>query len=231
MATNTYVITGTSRGIGLQMTRELLASGNTVLALARKPESSKGLTELKERNPDRLQIYAVDVTSDRDVSAFVTKLNTNTKVDVLINNAGIYGDGEDFEKLSLDSVLQTIETNSVSPMRVTRALLPYLKKSSSPKVIHITSLMGSIGDNTGGGSYGYRMSKAALNMFNKSFAIEYPEITAIVMHPGWVQTDMGGSNAPTKVEDSAKGILAVCAKATKRDSGKFFDFEGDELPW
>jgi NAD(P)-dependent dehydrogenase (short-subunit alcohol dehydrogenase family) len=91
--------------------------------------------------------------------------------------------------------------------------------------------MGSIGDNSSGGSYGYRMSKAALNMFHKTFSIDFPQITSLVIHPGWVQTDMGGANAPTSVEKSARGILRVIEKASPRDSGDFLDYEGDRLPW
>ena len=116
-------------------------------------------------------------------------------------------------------------------MRVTRAFLPHLRQSAQPKLIHITSLMGSIADNESGGYYGYRMSKAALNMFNKSFAIDYPEVISLVVHPGWVKTDMGGPQAPLPPEIAVRGILSVVNRATTKQTGKFFDYEGNELPW
>ena len=91
--------------------------------------------------------------------------------------------------------------------------------------------MGSIGDNTSGGSYAYRISKVAINMFNKSFAVDHPFFCSIVVHPGWVKTDMGGAQAPTTVQESVSGLIAVIHKLTLKDSGKFFDYEGEELPW
>ncbi len=224
------VVTGTSRGIGLELSALLLQAGNNVVALARNPEKSKALIELKEKFPEKLQILTADVTSDADISAAIKDIKVK-QVDLLINNAGIYGEDVNFEKLKFSEVEKTISTNSVTPMRVTRALLPLLKNASNPKVVHITSLMGSLEDNTSGGSYGYRMSKAALNMFHKSFTADYPKITSLVIHPGWVKTDMGGSAAPTLPKTSASGILAVVEKASLKDSGKFLDFEGDKLPW
>lgn len=229
--TKNYVVTGTSRGIGLEMTKQLLGAGHHVHALARAPQNSKELMRLKERYPQQLSVLAVDVTSDEQVSKFAKEYGAQNPIDVLINNAGVYGEASDFEGLSLETLAQTITTNAVAPMRVTRALLPYLKKSSNPRVIHITSLMGSIADNTSGGSYGYRMSKAALNMFSKSFSADFPNIVSVVVHPGWVKTDMGGENAPLEAADSARGILKLAAQATEKDSGHFFDYEGDELPW
>jgi NAD(P)-dependent dehydrogenase (short-subunit alcohol dehydrogenase family) len=225
----TYLITGTSRGIGLQLTEQLLKAGHKVLAVARQPQNSPALMALKDRG--QLSVYAADVTSDEQVAALARDLKSTASIDTLINNAGIYGENLPFESLSWEKAMTTLATNAIAPMRVTRALLPWLKKSSSPKVVHITSLMGSIADNSGGGHYGYRMSKAALNMFNKSFAVDHPDITALVIHPGWVKTDMGGSQAPLEVRDSAAGILAVIAKTTIKDSGKFFDWQGKSLPW
>ena len=230
MALN-YLITGTSRGIGLEMTKQLLAKGYTVFAVARNPDKADALQRLKHDYSEQLKIFKADVNSDEQVASLARDLGAETRLDVLINNAGVYGSGGTFEGQSLKDVEQTLLNNAVSPMRVTRALLPQLKNSTSAKVVHITSLMGSIGDNTSGGAYGYRMSKAALNMFHKTFAVEYPAITSLTIHPGWVRTDMGGSEAPTEVDGSARGILAVIERATNGDSGKFFDYEGDVLPW
>ena len=116
-------------------------------------------------------------------------------------------------------------------MRVTRALLPNLRMAKAPKVINITSRMGSIDDNTSGGYYGYRMSKTALNMFNSSFSREFKDILAVVMHPGWVKTDMGGPSAPTEIYDSVKGLLSVINSLSLKDSGRFVDFRGEGIKW
>jgi NAD(P)-dependent dehydrogenase (short-subunit alcohol dehydrogenase family) len=227
-----YVISGTSRGIGLELTRQALQAGHTVWALARNPEKSEKLEKLKKEFPETLKTDAVDVTSDSSVTAFSQKLG-NAVIDVLINNAGAYLDepGSRFETLDFKKVVESFEVNTVGAMRMTKTLLPFLKKGKKPKLIHITSLMGSIEDNTSGGAYAYRISKTALNMFSKSFSCDFPEIASAVVHPGWVKTDMGGSSAPTTPEESAKGIHQVIAGLTLEKSGHFFDFEGDSLPW
>jgi NAD(P)-dependent dehydrogenase (short-subunit alcohol dehydrogenase family) len=227
-----YVITGAGRGIGLELTRQALERGVEVVAVVRDPAKSKELQTLAREREGLLRLVQADVTQWADVETLAREVSKSGSIDVLINNAGAFLDGEDdFRNLELNKVARSFEVNSIGPMRVTQALLPLLEKSKDPKVVHITSLMGSIADNSGGGSYGYRMSKAALNMFMKSFANDFPAITTLVIHPGWVQTDMGGSQAPVHVRDSAKGILDVIGKATRKESGRFFDYEGDELPW
>ena len=227
-----YLITGAGRGIGLELTRQLLEKGNEVVAVVRDPAKAKELQTLARKHEGPLRILSADVTREADVETVAREVGKSGAIDVLINNAGAYLDGDDdFRKLDLEKVAQSFAVNSIGPMRVTQALLPMLEKSKAPKAVHITSLMGSIGDNGSGGSYGYRMSKAALNMFMKCFANDFPSITSLVMHPGWVQTDMGGKAAPLSVQDSARGILEVVEKATREDTGRFFDYEGDELPW
>jgi NAD(P)-dependent dehydrogenase (short-subunit alcohol dehydrogenase family) len=227
------VITGARRGIGLELTRQLLASGDRVTALVRDPATSTELAALAKASDGRLRIGACDVASEDSVKSALSALALDREaIDVLINNAGVYQDASaDLPELDLTKVLSSIDINAVGPMRVTRALLPGLEKAAKPVVVQITSLMGSIGDNGSGGSYAYRMSKAALNMFHKSFAVDYPAIIALTLHPGWVKTDMGGEQAPTSVDESARGLLKVINGAGKAQSGRFYDFEGDELPW
>ncbi len=171
------------------------------------------------------------MNSDSDLAEVAIAVANQSAIDVLINNAGIYGRAHGLEALELKQVEEVLLTNAVAPMRVTRALIPSLKKARQPKVVHITSLMGSIADNESGGSYGYRMSKAALNMFSKTLSVDFPEFISLVIHPGWVKTDMGGKDAPLEIRDSARGILTVIEKSTPQHSGRFFDYEGEELPW
>ncbi len=228
------VITGARRGLGLEFTRQLLARGDRVTALVRDVKQAPGLTALLDGAQGRLRVGACDITSDAAIRAAVSLLGLDVEpVDVLINNAGVYLDAEaDFADLDFSKVVASVEINAVGPMRVTRALLPALKRSRAHAVVaQITSLMGSIGDNSSGGAYAYRMSKAALNMFNKSFAVDHPEIIALALHPGWVRTEMGGVQAPIMPVDSVRGMLKVIDGATAAQSGHFYDFEGDELPW
>jgi len=127
--------------------------------------------------------------------------------------------------------MQSYQINTIAPFLMTKELLPLLKKSKAAKAVHVTSKMGSIDDNTSGGYYGYRSSKSALNMINKSLSIDNPWLSTIVIHPGWVKTDMGGSGAAVEVADSASGIWKVINNLTTKDSGQFFDFTGKKINW
>jgi NAD(P)-dependent dehydrogenase (short-subunit alcohol dehydrogenase family) len=216
------VITGSSRGIGLELCRQALKSGHQILAVARQPSSE--LVELSHAGG--LHILKMDVT-DQDLGGRLTEaLKPWAQVDLLINNAGVYQKGE-----TTKDFMTSFEVNSVAPFMMTQALLPWLKKSSNPKVVQVTSLMGSIADNASGGSYAYRASKSALNMINKSLALDNDWLTTIAIHPGWVQTDMGGSQAPIPVVDSVRGIWKVIQDLTLDQSGGYFDYKGQRLPW
>lgn len=227
----TFLITGCSRGIGLELTKQALALGHKVYAAVREPNKAADLKSLQTSYSSHLRIISLDASSDASV-ANATK-EVNESIDVLINNAGVYLDSQanSLSELQIKMVEDTLQTNTLGPMRVTKALLPQLSRNQSAKVINITSLMGSIEDNAGGGSYGYRMSKTALNMFSKCLSIEFPKITVLSVHPGWVQTDMGGKGATTSIPESAKGILNLIEKSSSDDSGKFYDFRSRELPW
>lgn len=218
------LITGTSRGIGLELTRQALQRGDTVIAVVRTPERSEGLTDLKKRYPDQLQLLAVDVTSEEAPGKIANAAGKS--LDLLINNAGVLLDGE-----SIHDFMESFRVNAVAPFALTKALLPALKNSSAPKVVQITSKMGSIDDNESGGHCAYRTSKTALNMINKCLAIENPWLTTIVVHPGWVKTDMGGQAAPTLPVTSATGIWNVILGLKPEQTGKFFEFTGQEIAW
>jgi len=220
------VVTGASRGIGLELTTIALNKGDQVLAVARDPKRSRGLMALQKEFGDKLSLCAADVAHPEAAEMILNSVANWSAIDTLINNAGIFRKDE-----RADDFLESFRVNSVAPFLVTKTLLPKLRKGNSPRVLQITSLMGSIEDNSSGGSYAYRASKAALNMLNKCLAVENNWLTTIVIHPGWVKTDMGGSGAPVEVAESAQGIWKVAHALKHADSGQFFDFRGKKLPW
>lgn len=211
------VITGTSRGIGLELTKQAAAKGHQILAIARNAQALAGLN---------VQALALDLTDPEATAKIENAVASWAHIDILINNAGVYRTDQ-----TVDDFLQSYHINCVVPYLTTKALLPLLKKSQHPKVIQMTSKMGSIADNSSGGSYSYRCSKAALNMVNKNFSIENDWLTAVVIHPGWVQTDMGGVGARTPVSEAAQAIWSLVHKLKSADSGEFFDSRGEAVPW
>jgi NAD(P)-dependent dehydrogenase (short-subunit alcohol dehydrogenase family) len=229
--TKHWVVTGASRGIGLELVTQLLRTAEQVTALARNVNKAEGLQDLLRTNPARLTLIEADVTKDLDLDRAIKAIAPRT-VDYLINNAGIYGGTAQTTLVELEpKLVQDVMTvNAISPLRVTKAFLPLLQKAKQPVVANISSLMGSIED-TSGGAYAYRMSKAALNMFTKCLANELSQGIAICLHPGWVKTEMGGAGAMVEKADSVAGLLNVIKNANHDSSGSFFDFRGKQLPW
>ncbi len=227
------VVTGANRGIGLEFVRQYLARGDSVTAACREPAGAAALNALGAPAGDRLRVLACDVSDDARVADFAERLG-DAPVDLLINNAGVGGEWTSLDALSTERALHTYSVNALGPLRVTRALLPNLLRGNTRRVVHITSGMGSIADNTSGGAYAYRMSKAALNMASKTLAIDLrdKDITSVVINPGWVQTDMGGAGAPLPVHDSVAAMIARFDALTLDDSGRFLDWRRPEgFPW
>lgn len=218
-------ITGTSQGIGLELTKQALTQGHEVMALARNPEGSEGLMTLK-KTFDNLHILKLDLDQKDAPEKIWESLKNWKSLDLVINNAGIYEKDETPEQFH-----KSFQTNTITPYFVTKALLPLLQKSSHPKNINISSQMGSIEDNRSGSAYSYRASKAALNMIIKGLSVDYDWLTSIVVHPGWVQTRMGGKEAPTQIHDSVSGLWELINGLKKDQSGLFFDYRGHKLPW
>lgn len=220
------LITGANRGIGLEMAAQLAARGDHVHATCRDPENAVELTRLA------VQVSRLDVTDSGSVKALVERLGQNP-LDVLINNAGVGVGGGTLGRLDYGVVEHYFRTNAVAPLRLAEALVPNLRQGKRKLIVNVTSRMGSIGDNTSGGAYAYRASKAALNMFTRSLAVDLESdgITCFVVHPGWVQTAMGGASAPLPLSDSVAGIVRLIENATPATSGRFFDFSGDEVAW
>ncbi|MBK6692452.1 MAG: SDR family oxidoreductase [Myxococcales bacterium] len=217
----TYAITGANRGIGLELARALVARGDAVVALCRS--SSKELEATKARVLD-----GVDVSSDANIASVAERLS-GTRVDVLVNNAGIL-ERDTLDSFDHASLLRQMEVNALGPLRLTRALLPLMQRAG--KVVVITSRMGSIADNGSGAYYGYRMSKAAVNAAFVSLARDLaPRGIAVgIFHPGMVATAMTGQSGIPAAE-SAKGLVARIDELDEARSGRFFHQNGEALPW
>jgi NAD(P)-dependent dehydrogenase (short-subunit alcohol dehydrogenase family) len=216
------VITGANRGIGLELTRQCAARGDDVVAICRKPT-----TELEELG---VRILAdVDVTSDEDVARVAHEL-AGTQVDILINNAGSLSH-ESLDRLDFDAVRRQFEVNSLGPLRVTAALVPLMVRGS--KVGILTSRMGSIADNGSGAYYGYRMSKAAVNAAGMSLARDLAArgIAVVLLHPGFVRTEMTGRSGNTEPHEAARDLLARIDELDLEHTGTFRHANGEELPW
>ncbi len=218
----TYAITGANRGIGLEMAKQCKAAGHTVIALCRR--SSDELDGLGARVET-----GIDVSDDGVVDVLRRRLS-DTAVDVLINNAGLLR-GQTLSNLDWDSMRQQFEINSLGPLRVVSALLENL--ASGSKVAIVTSRMGSIADNTSGGSYGYRMSKAAVNIAGVSLAHDLRDrgVAVALLHPGWVRTAMTRNTGNIDAAEAAEGLLARIAELDVETSGRFLHQSGEALPW
>lgn len=229
----TLLITGANRGLGLEFTRQYLNDGWKVIAGCRNPQDADALHQLYTHHSDHLLIYRLDVANFPQIEQLSRQLS-GTPIDVLINNAGIYPkDKEEFGSIDYAAWDEAFKINSMAPLKMAEEFIEQLLLGRQKKIVNITSKMGSIDDNSSGHHYLYRSSKTALNMVTKSLALDLaPQgVTAIVMHPGWVQTDMGGDNAPTTVQQSIAGMRKVIEDISPADGGRFYAFDGQEIPW
>jgi len=218
------LVTGANRGIGLEICRLFVERGHTVTGTVREPASAGPLRETGAA------VETLDVQKDASVAALATRWGERP-LDVLVNNAGV-GSWAPLEHATTDEFLRVFDINALGPLRVTRALLPALKATRG-RIFHITSRMGSIGDNPSGGAYAYRMSKAALNMASTNLAGELRPtgVASIVLHPGWVQTDMGGRNAPLTVAESGRSLASLIERTGFEATGQFLNYDGQAIPW
>jgi NAD(P)-dependent dehydrogenase (short-subunit alcohol dehydrogenase family) len=221
----TYLVTGANRGLGLELARQLTGRGDQVIATARNPKEAGELSRLVR------DIIPLDVTDAASIDGLPVRLGERP-IDVLINNAGASSESKSVEGLTASELQRVFMVNSTGPLLVVRAVLKNLKAGKRKTIVNVSSVLGSIGSNIGG-SYGYRASKAALNMLTATLANELrPQgFTCIVLHPGWVQTDMGGPNAPLKPAQSISSLLKVVDGLKPADSGKYFSYDGQILPW
>lgn len=218
----TYAITGTNRGIGLELTRQTKAAGHRVIAMCRTASDALKQVDVEIHE-------GIDVGDDAVVED-LAKTFAGESIDVLINNAGLLS-RQTLSDLDLDGIRRQFEINSLGPLRVTKGLLGSL--GSGAKVAIVTSRMGSITDNTSGGSYGYRMSKTAVNMAAVSLAhdLRNDGVAVMLVHPGFVRTEMTRGNGMIDAEESARGILARIEGLTLEKTGTFWHQNGETLPW
>jgi NAD(P)-dependent dehydrogenase (short-subunit alcohol dehydrogenase family) len=230
----TILITGTNRGIGLEFTRQYVADGWRVLACARRPDQSDALNALAAQHPKQISIHRLDVADHPGIDKLASSL-TGQSIDLLINNAGVYTDphGGALNNSDYEAWTRAFLINTMATLKMVRAFRPNIVQSDQKTVVTISSKMGSIAENDSGGSYMYRSSKAAVNMVVKTLAIDLKPagVIAVVLHPGWVKTDMGGPHALISSMQSVSGMREVISRLTINDSGKFIAYDGKAIPW
>lgn len=217
----TVLITGANRGLGLEFARQYASDGWDVIATAREPSPELEATGAR--------IEALDMLHLGTVAGFGARLDM---LDLLIANAGTYGPKDAADAEDARDWLETYSVNTIAPYLLAKSVLP-LVEASGGKLIAISSKMGSIADNGSGGYLAYRTSKTALNSAwrNLSLGTRRSGIIAAVLHPGWVQTRMGGNSAPLQPPESVTGMREVIARLGPEDSGGFFSYDGSRVPW
>lgn len=227
----TILITGANRGLGLELTKQFLNHHWEVIACCRKPDSAAELQSLAANYP--LNIKQLDVNQPHTFTQFAADLSIPS-IDILMNNAGVIGDNT-AELGSIDAkALESLYlTNTIAPLLLSQALQHKVAKSDKKIIANMSSILGSIDLNNDAAYFGYRSSKAALNSITKSLsnALKPQHITVVSLHPGWVQTDMGGQNAPVTPEQSISGMYQVLDNLTFADTGSFIDYKGEALAW
>jgi NAD(P)-dependent dehydrogenase (short-subunit alcohol dehydrogenase family) len=226
------LITSANRGLGLEFAAQYVAAGWQVVATCRDPEAADQLRELAVTRPAAMDILTMDVTSASSVARAAAQAR-HRALDVLINSAGIMGKGQRTGSVDYGFWAQVLDVNTLGPLRVTEAFIEHVARSERKLVVTITSALGSIADNTSGGAIPYRSSKAAVNMVMRCAAIDLAPrgVSSVLINPGWVRTDMGGSKAPLSSAESVTAMRRLIDTLGPAQSGKFFHFDGREYPW
>ena len=222
------LVTGSNRGIGLEFVRQYAAEGWRVHAACRRPEAARELAAVE----GDVAIHRLDVADDRQIAALAEGL-ADEALDILVNNAGVGGPREGFGETDTATWLDVFRVNSIAPLHMAERFIEHLMRGRRKLIVGLTSRMGSIADNTGGGYYIYRSSKAALNAAMKSLAIDLAPrgVAVVVFHPGWVKTDMGGPGAQIAPRASVAGMRRKIESLGPADSGRFFNYDGGAIPW
>lgn len=229
----TALITGANRGLGLEFARQYLADSWQVFAACRDPNSASELLRWAETTDHKLRILTLDVTHAASVKAAAEELDRQS-IDVLLNNAGVGGPrGQTIGNIDYNSWAKVLDVNTMGPLRVSEAFVEHVARSERRLIVTLTSGMGSITDNTSGGAFAYRSSKAAVNMVMRSLAIDLAPrgVTCVVVNPGWVQTDMGGPHATLTPAESVSRLRRLIDSLGPAQSGRFFNHDGREYAW
>jgi NAD(P)-dependent dehydrogenase (short-subunit alcohol dehydrogenase family) len=236
------LVTGAGRGLGLEFTRQFLTRGDTVFATVRDPSRATALEALRGKG-GKLRVFPLDISEPASIEELHGRVaGQTTAIDLLVNNAGISSGSRDFAErrpatqlgfLEGRALMRLFAVNAVGTMLVSQRFLDLLERGEQPRIVSLTSKIGSIADKTSGGNYGYAASKAALNMLMHTLANDVAPagISVVVVHPGWVKTDMGGPQAILTVEESVRGIIALADRMGPAESGRFYDVTGAELKW
>ena len=227
------LITGASRGLGFEFASQYAAEEWRVFAACRNPAAATKLQHLAQDKEGALKVIAMDVTNAESVREAAGQLKDDA-IDVLINSAGIAGPpGQRAGNIDYESWAHVFAVNTMGPMRVLESFSDHVARSERRLVVTITSGMGSLADNTSGGSIAYRSSKAAVNMVMRSAAIDLAPrgITCVLLNPGWVRTDMGGPKAPLSPQESVSAMRRRIETFGPNQTGKFYNYDGREYPW
>ncbi|HIO92423.1 MAG TPA: SDR family oxidoreductase [Leucothrix mucor] len=230
---SSILITGTNRGIGLELVRQYLAEGWDVYATARQPQDAHELQKLVIDHPNHLKVYTLDVINSEQRQTLADQLK-GIPLDILINNAGVYGQSNaSFGNTDEDLWLDALRINTIAPMKIMELFAHNIALGEKKVIASMSSKMGSMDDNGSGGSYVYRSTKAALNAIMVSAArdLESSGISAVILHPGWVRTDMGGPHGEINTQESVAHLRAILASIRLKDSGNFYDIDGSIIPW
>jgi len=232
----TILITGANRGIGLELVKQYWAGGWQVYATCRAPEVASNLAELTSQSAGKIQMVPLDVLNEKSL-ARIKQMLKGEPLDLLFCNAGVYGPTKAFGaalgSIDTEAWEHVFKVNTVAPLRLVETFLPNLEQGADKKIAMMSSKMASISDNSSGGSYIYRSSKAALNAVTRSLAVDLADknFKVVCVHPGWVQTDMGGENALISTSESVQGIKKLLDELKIEQSGYFWNFNGDSISW
>lgn len=228
----TVLVTGANRGIGLEFVKQYASDQWQVLACCREPEQANELQTIASVNA-QVRLCKLNIDDSDQIQLLCNQLS-DTPIDCLINNAGVYGvKGENLEGVTSENMLQTFKTNVCATLSVCQSFLGLVARSQDKLIVTISSKMGSIAENQSGRTYAYRASKTALNAVMKSLSIDAKDdgISVLTLHPGWVKTNMGGKNALITPEESVLGMRKLIAHHHEYESGGFYSYDGKEIPW
>jgi len=229
----TVLITGAGRGLGLEFATQYAHAGYTVHATSRQsPEDNSDLRELQRRYPRHVRLHQLDLESDTAIDALSASLRDES-IDLLINNAAYGRKSPDFPATDEKSWRRSMRVNAFAMLKMASAFHRQVARSQDKTMVALSSEMGSIARNTTGGRYNYRASKAALNMIIKSLAVDLASlgICVVSLHPGWVKTAMGGPDAQLTPIQSVERLRKIIAELSPSCSGRFFSYDGAEIPW